>query len=388
MQRNLLFLVFVSILAQFSVSHAELIQIQGQKFPNSLNEGTLPVLSSALAPSNPEDLGGFNELLAYVTPSPDQEEAGTCLFMSLTGVAEWWLRRLNNVTEFHPDDDYDLSERWWINNSLWLEHTKRIENWNTDTIYMFNSTHSVLNRDYRFTKGWYLDSENGIKPTKPNAKGAVYDTGYNWFDASDRVKPSTKIKLPKFSRKVLYEDPEENPWAIGKAPADIVDQVRTALAEQKAPVQVIYNHQGYWHSVYVIGFDDEADIGECPFIKESLSELQKESEKSLTEAETAPNKEEKAKLKARSKRMLRYKKEINASLAKTKGCTNKGVFYVRDSQYSDPSEPLYRYDLKNPSADKPYSKRIILREYDWLTHLANNVVVITAKSSSAQISSL
>ena len=73
-----------------------------------------------------------------------------------------------------------------------------------------------------------------------------------------------------------------------------------------------------------------------------------------------------------------YKMDLLASLQRTNGCSQKGVFYVRDSIYRDPTGPVYHYDFANPAADKNYSKRIILREYDWLTHLSNHVNVITA----------
>src|SRR4051812_43128067 len=33
-------------------------------------------------------LGGFNELIPYVLASPDQEDAGSCLYMAITGLAE------------------------------------------------------------------------------------------------------------------------------------------------------------------------------------------------------------------------------------------------------------------------------------------------------------
>jgi|GEM_PF-1452635 len=349
-------------------------QTTGLKFPNTAIEGLRPVLTSALVPKNMNSLSGFTELLPFVTPSPDQEEAGSCLYMSVTGIVEWWLHRMNNKS-FVSDGALDLSERWWLNMASQGEGTEDIENSYTDTITMYSGQNAVLNRDYRFTKGWNVEIDDDVVPATPTTPNAVYDTSFNWIDETDKLK-APRIKLPKFTHEVVYAEPEEDPWAIGVAPENIVEKVKNALLKYKAPVQVVYNHTGYWHSVYVIGFDEEARIGECPFIKENLTEFQKEADLAAKEAEQAKTPEEKRKLLSRQKRYLAYKDELLESMRATKGCGQKGVFYVRDSQYSHPSEPIYRYDLADRRGDKPYSKRIILREFDWIRHMANHVSVI------------
>lgn len=342
--------------------------VEGFKYPNSVVEGTSPVRSTAWAPTSKKDLTGFNELVPYVTPSPDQEDAGTCLYMSMTGVAELWLHKLSNTTTFIPDGNLDLSERWWANLSRWSDHNEPVNNPYTDTILMFNTSPSVLNRDYRFAKGWYTETKSGeVKPVAPHTPGASYDTGINWYDDTDHVR-GPRIKMPKFSRKVIFEVPGQNPWSIGVAPENIVEQVKAALVTYKAPVQVVYNHEGYWHSVFVVGYDDKTTLPNCPFIQESFLEFQKEADESGRRADSK-----------RQKKYLRYKSELETAFNNGGGCNSQGVFYVRDSQYSDPSEPIYRYDLEDRSGDRPYSKRIIYREYEWLRHMANHVTVITAK---------
>ena len=334
----------------------------GRKYPNSLAEGVSPAESRALAPQDFRRLRGFTELLAYVTPSPDQENAGTCLFMSLTGMAEWWLMRLNHSTQFLQDGPFDLSERWWAALSLHEKNKAQVKNWNTDGIFLLNTSAAVLNRNYRFTKSWYFDKGNELLPAPPHASGALYDTRYNWIDQSDQVQ-SGFVKLPRFFRRIIYADPKSNPWQIGQAPHDIVELVKQALVREKSPVQVIYNHLGYWHSVFVLGFDDEASSNGCSFLQESLRQF------SVSDGQSS----------AQLGRRLGYARQLKEALRHNGGCHPRGVFYVRDSLYSDPSEPVYHYDLSNPAADKPYSKRIILREYDWLRTLANHVNVISIK---------
>lgn len=360
-----------------------LTRIQGTKYPNNLDEGTQPVHSTALSPLRWEELGGYNELLPYMTPSPDQEDAGTCLFMSLTGVAELWLRKLNGITFYSPDDDFDLSERWWVNQSQWSDYYTPVKNWNTDAIYMFNVGPAVRNRDYRFTKGWYREGQSGIEPAAPYSQGAKYDTSYNWIDETEKHELD-KVQLPRFSRKILYADPDQNPWAIGGAPDNIVEKVQEAFRRYNAPIQVIYNHQGYWHSVFIVGFDENLSLGECPFINETFVEYKKQEEISKNDADRETDPKKKRKHENRAHRFSRYQKELSSSISRHGGCGHQGVFYVRDSQYSDPTEPIYRYDFSNPEGDKPYSKRVILREYEWLQSLSNHVVVISAKPKNNQ----
>lgn len=377
--QNLIFIFVVSFLSVSQASTFGFYKIHGLKYPNSNTEGDSPVVTHAVAPASLEELKGYTELLPYVTPSPDQEEAGSCLYMSLTGIAEWWMRKLDNRTQFTPDDDLDLSERWWVSLSDHADVNKKVKDWVTDSIYLFNAHYSVLNKDYRFTKNWYQEPEDfDVYPAKPNEPGAVLGTKYNWIDESQSVKVSKPIHTPTFHRTIILKGSDEDPWAIGTAPKNIAEKVKAALVENKAPVHVIYNHGGYWHAVFILGYDDDASIGDCPLIQESFQTYREEEQTALANAEKAPTESEKNEALARAKKYVNFARALNKSLKRTNGCTKKGVFYVRDSEYSDPSEPIYKYDLASPALDKPYSKRIILREYDWLVHLANNILIITA----------
>jgi hypothetical protein len=364
--------------SQYPQKLQSLRQLKGLKFPNTISEGTEPVASSVWAPQDPYSLGGFNELIPYITAAPDQEEANSCLYMSLTGIAEFWLMRSQNNTRFDMDGDFDLSERWWMNQSVYTDNLKRVNNAYTDTIYLFNEEKSAFNRDYRFTKGWYKETkDDDIVKAKPGAPGAKYDAVYNWFDDTDKVKKRDLITLPKFYRDVIYKDSEENPWNIGEAPANIVEKIKESLVKYKSPVHVIYNHQGYWHAVVILGFDDNMNSNNCPFVKESQDSFQEEADKSRLRAQQAKSESEKQDHLKRARKFDRYKRELTTSFNKNGGCKPEGVFYVRDSQYSDPTEPMYHYDLNNPSADTHLSKRIIFREYAWAQNMINHATSIS-----------
>lgn len=356
------------ILSAQNIFAFNLIEVKGVKFPNSVSEGVAPVHSKAMSPKNIGDLKGYNELLPFVTPSPDQEEAASCMLMSLTGAVELWLHRIHKAPRFIQDGDLDLSERWWMNVSNYTKYSKDIDYWYSDAALLFNSTPAALNRNYRFTKGWHIETEDDYIPTAPNAPKSVYTTRYNWIDDLSKV-PGPFIKLPRFDRTILLRDKNDDPWAIGKAPADIVEQVIAAFKKFRAPIQVIYNHEGYWHSVFLVGYDEEMSSYNCKSIRDSLAYYEAESNhaKSLGQAK-------------RSRILMSHRNDLAAAFQKNGGCRPKGMFYVRDSQFSDASEELYVYDPSNPASAKPYSKRIILREFDWLKTMANHVNVIHLES--------
>lgn len=347
----------------------------------------------APAPRKISDLKGFNELVPYVTPSPDQENAGTCLFMSLTGIVEWWLHKLNNVTQFVQDGPFDLSERWWVNlNTRWQAQLNpkqnqvlnsrqtSVVNWKTDTIYLYNQYPAALNRNYRYAKGWYAKVNDEVVKASSLSAGALYDANYNWIDEIDVARPMT-IPIPKFERQVLFQDPSGEPWSFGSANNSLIDQVKLALQKFKAPIQVIYNHLGFWHSVFIVGFDDQLPTLNCYFINESIQYFDYEAKKAFKNAQKTMDEDTRKKFIDRYLLMLQSGKKLISVHKKNGGCHARGMFYVRDSQYSDNSEEKYKYDLQNPTANKFYSRRIILREYDWLSNLANHVILIYPQQS-------
>jgi len=310
----------------------------GVKYPNSPAEGAKAIHDEAWGPDEFEALRGHASMLPYVQPSPDQEDAGTCLYMSLTGVAEWWMNRLHPLASgVVPDGENDLSERHLIHLP---KNANVVKNWKTDTLLATNAKHRLLrNRSYRFAKGW---TKNG-RLAQPNAQGAQYGTMVNWISQSP-ADASDVVILPTFSRRILAADPSGSQWGVGAMPGDIVERVKRLLDEDSAPVQVIYNHYGYWHSVFIVGYDDDRSTEGCGMVSGFIEE-------GLTGA-------------------TKVKKLYDAD----GGCAPTGVFYVRDSIYSDTSEPTYVYDPANPQSNAPYSKRLIYREYQWLKYLSNHAI--------------
>ena len=330
-----------------------------------------------------ENLGGFNKLLPFVFASPDQEDAGSCLYMAITGIAEWWLARLNPNLSRAADGPLDLSERYIMNVAGMEENDTKLPNWRTDAIALFNRNghKSLLNSTYRYTKGWFVGEtySEHLKPSQEGAPGARYGTEFNWID----LRPNTAdglVPLPEFAREVLFADPTQNQWDVGVAPDDIVNKVKDALRTREAPILVIYNHNSYWHAVYVIGYNDEMDNGKCAYTEQfrvHIAERAAELDKQVQDA-TDPVVKEAYRIRAQRAHEAKDKIE-NAYVAKG-GCHSaKGVFYIRDSIYPDEDGPIYDYDLARTGDEAPYAKKIVFKEYDWLLYFANNITLIYPK---------
>ncbi len=356
--------------------------VQGIKWPNSREEGDAPVVTEARIASSAA-FWGFTALHEFILPSPDQQGAGSCLYMSLTGIAEWWLAKLHPTQSRASNGPLDLSERYLMNLSGADEASNpKIENWKTDSIELFNlAGDAVLNTAYPFTMGWSaVDSKGDYVHAEPNSKGATYGPEYNWLDDRDSILGGL-VKVPKFSRKVVFADPEDNQWNVGTAPDNIVQQVKDILVNEHVPVQVIYNHYGYWHSVFVVGFDDKQNNENCKFVNGFRTYMKTEAQKLRNQAAQTSDQKEKDKILARAEKFTLASKKVEASWNKSGGCSGQGVFHVRDSIYGAPSEPIYDYDSANDGEEAPYSQKIVTHEYEWLRHLANHVVVIKPTSS-------
>jgi hypothetical protein len=351
---SLLSLVFSRALGAvdfYSETAAE-VPTQGVKFPNTPDEGDQPVMNWAWAPTQ-QGLTGYTKLVPFISPSPNQEDAGSCLFMSLTGIVEWWMNFRSAPLAISPDGPRDLSERWFMNLYSDKLYRSKVKNWRTDMIFALNAAGKIAtNRDYRFAKGWYRNKAGEVVAAEEETPKSRYGTKYNWID--DRDKATEFVKVPTFKREILFADSTSDQWGVGVMPDDIVARVKNVLVNRKVPVHVIYNHYGIWHAVVIVGFDDERSTFGCSMIEKARERFAKST----------------------LRRYKAFSTALEASIEARGACNEKGVFYVRDSIYESTTEPMYVYDVSKPDAARPYSPRLVMLEYSWLTHLANHIVVI------------
>lgn len=375
---------FLSILILFSLNaQANFVEtiseIQGLKYPNSLEEGSEPVKTFANIKRG--DLGGYTELLRYIIPSPNQEGAGSCLYMTMTGVAEWWLSYLNPYESNRFNGPLDLSERYLMNIAGLEEDRNGVKNWKTDSIFLFNNKgYSVLNKNYPFSKGWYKKGKEGYIQAKEEEEGASYGTSYNWVKKLDSITDG-QIALPEFDRKILFEDPASDKWNVAVTPEGIIQKVKNALTENRAPVMVMYNHYGYWHVHYIVGFNDDGNKKGCTFTKGAIPFMSKKAKKYTKKAASETDPQKKEKLNKRAKRYTRLSSKLQGAYDEAGGCKGKGVFYVRDSLYGDMQGQMYNFGTTTEEDDAPYTKKVIMLEYEYLRVLSNHLVQIFPKGN-------
>jgi hypothetical protein len=158
---------------------------------------------------------------------------------------------------------------------------------------------------------------------------------------------------------VLFADPESNPWNVGVAPANLAQTIRNYLDRYNSPVLLIYNHGGYWHAVGIYGHDPHAET-ECQFVEDSIKYFSEHPAELRKKAAATEDERERSNLLFRADKLELTGRRTKAAYSSIGGCNKRGVFYVRDSVYSDPSEALYDYDPSQTGEERNYSKRIVL----------------------------
>tara|TARA_R110002072_G_scaffold64203_9_gene159978 strand:+ start:23979 stop:25100 length:1122 start_codon:yes stop_codon:yes gene_type:complete len=328
--------------------------------------------TQALLPTSDTFNGGFNKLIDYVLPSPYQENAGSCLFMSHTGVIETILNKKSKGKNF------DLSERYLMNLAKANVGSSKINNWRTDTIFRSNETRKAyFNKDFRYTKGHYKIKNGTRIQAHQSDEKAIYGIKYNWVIAHQNIK-ATPIKLPTFSREILFADKDENQWNVNVAPKDIVKKIKAALVKRESPVLVIYNHHGFWHANFILGFNDNASSDGCKFVSTFKDNMYNRATEIDEEAREATSSKEKRKLERKAAKFRSRGLNVDNAYHANGGCRERGVFYVRDSIYPQENMPLYDYDKSKEGEEKHLNAPIIVREYEWVERLANHVIQIYA----------
>ena len=328
--------------------------------PSLLVTANLQFLTPQLpaAGMDEEDEPGYGEvdedLMDYVFASPNQFDAGSCLFMATTGAMEVLLNQRITPDEMEYKGETDLSERYLMNVYSQVPSGK-MTYFLTDLVYTYNHFGgSMLDRDYPFEAGYVKDGWNGTTEAEPSDSGAYFSAYYSWLNHLPDNWEEMLVETPAAERTTVFVDPDRDSnsyWAVAITDWESVDIIKYLLRTQRAPVIVVYNHYLYWHAVMIVGYDDTYKTGGCDFVESNLDYFSQQGASS-------------------------YVNQIENSMDDLGGCRDHGVFYVRDSIYDGTSEELeYNYSEEYNFTDK-YSKRITLRSYDWVTYLGNHAYSI------------
>jgi len=292
------------------------------------------------------------DLLPYVLASPNQWDAGSCLFMATTGTMELLMNQHLEPGAFDYNGDTDLSERFLMNASDYVPASKS-RYFLTDVVYTYEHFGgSLLDRDYPFVCDYVREtSSGGVVRATAGQDGAYPSMYYNWFDDLPDGWQDTLTPTPEPARTLIFMDPRESQWSVALMDDDHIERIKYELRTKNAPVIVVYNHYLYWHAVFIVGYDDTAETGGCPMVRSSIQYFKQNGGTS-------------------------YARQIEDHIDELGGCRDHGMFYVRDSIYDGTSEePTYHYGGSYHYSDR-YSERIIEHTYDWVRHLGNHVYTV------------
>jgi len=197
----------------------------------------------------------FNLLDPYVLASPNQYDAGSCLFMATTGAMEILLNQHTPLEEIEYEGDTDLSERFLMNA---VDRTTRawVPRSTTDALFAYNFFGgALLNRDYRFTAGYVCDTSTGVVACDSSDEDAYFSCAINWIDDLPENFEEMLVPTPEVDRTLIFLDPnlnENSIWNVALMDDDTVERIRWEVRTKRAPVLIIYNHYLYWHSDLVV----------------------------------------------------------------------------------------------------------------------------------------
>ena len=291
-------------------------------------------------------------LVEYVLASPNQLDAGSCLFMTTAGAMEVLIHQHTDLSEVEYNGDTDLSERFLM--AAYQDvPSSQMQWWLTDIAYTYNHfSGSMLNRDYPFTAGYVRETSSGsVVPCDAGDEGAYMSCSYNWFDERPSGWEEQLVATPEVERTIAFADPDRSSnsqWNVALMDDEDVEKIKYMLRTRQAPIVVIYNHYLYWHADIIVGYDDTVSTNGCPMVEESMNHFAREGAGA-------------------------YNRKIEAHMDAIGDCTSQGVFYVRDSIYEGGAEAL-NYDYGQFT--EKYSERIVERTYNWVKYLSNHAYAI------------
>jgi hypothetical protein len=195
------------------------------------------LLSSHVFAQLPES---HTDLLPFVQEAPDQGDTATCLFMGTTGVVELLLNQKYNIKYPNKGEIFDLAERFAISHSV-----KASGHWIEQVLPKFNQGWTIHERELPF-KAW---TDNG------EVNRSVWNRPQDFYQL-----PRTGIQGKFNTTKIFARG--KNKWSKYVVIEGDIENVKKAIVENNAPVLINYNHDGWWHVISIVGYDDNAK-GEC-----------------------------------------------------------------------------------------------------------------------------
>lgn len=173
------------------------------------------------------------QLKGYMLPSPDQLGAGSCLYMSATGIAEYLINKSKGIVNPQVGGPTDLSEQWTIN----LSKTVQLGNNYTDAPELLARAGALPDSRMKFRA--YASS--------------------SWMNERAIAGRGTEA-LPPFQKDVLFNGGGEGSQnAYGQMGPKDLERIKKYLRENQSPVLFVYKPPtaNWWHANIITGYDDK-----------------------------------------------------------------------------------------------------------------------------------
>lgn len=177
-------------------------------------------------------------LLDYVQEAPDQAESATCMYVAGTGAVELLANRKAGMKNPRPGDKYDLSESFTINAPK--KETAGKYPWEIPVL-KYNNGFGIHISD------WPFNPWNGTETSSSP-----------WNNRDWQKLP--RVPVPAVDTIPLFVI--GNRWSTNVLNASHVEKIKEALVKYDSPVMINYNDSGYWHTILIVGYDDELP-GRC-----------------------------------------------------------------------------------------------------------------------------
>lgn len=174
-------------------------------------------------------------LKSYLLPSPDQLGAGSCLYMSATGIAEFLVNKEAGITNPKVGGPTDLSEQWTIA----LSQRVPLKNNYTDAVELLK--HGGVVKDSRLPFRAYANS--------------------SWMsEQHPSVGAGDIARLPDMEKHVLFDTGAEGSQLRNHVMnQEHVNRIKNFLRDKESPVLFVYKPEGtnWWHANVITGYDDK-----------------------------------------------------------------------------------------------------------------------------------
>lgn len=191
-------------------------------------------------PERPADPNNVNEitdhsvqLKGYMLPSPDQLGAGSCLYMSATGIAEYLINKSKGIVNPQVGGPTDLSEQWTLN----LSKTVQLANNYTDAPELIARGLGLTDARMKFKD--YGDCSWMREPIIPGRGTEA---------------------VPPYKKDVLFNcGGEGSQNSYGQMRQGDLERIKKYLREQQSPVLFVYKPPtaNYWHANIITGYNDK-----------------------------------------------------------------------------------------------------------------------------------